>query len=109
MFSGADVYMTSVDELGTNGLYTLAAKIKSTVDESKQATAIIAVYDANGSLAHSTFVTKNIPALAEETIAAGMTIPAELAGGRVKVFLWNNVNSMQAYIKPITANIAAAE
>ena len=52
------------------GLYTFAAKVKSTVNEAKPATAIVAVYNASGNLVSASFVSKNIPALAEETIAA---------------------------------------
>ena len=81
----------------------------SSVNEAKTATAIVAVYDSFGRLSETVYVSKNIPALADETIAAGMTIPAELEGGKVKMFLWNNVNTMQPYTKAITATIAAAE
>lgn len=110
MFSGYGATMENVDAIvAADKLYTVSANVKSSVNEAKTATAIVAVYDSFGRLSETVYVSKNIPALAEETIAAGMTIPAELAGGKVKMFLWNNVNTMQPYTKAITATIAAAE
>ena len=108
MYSGYDVYVLDADEIGLNGLYTIAAKVKNTVSDAKAATVIVAAYNASGKLIETAYVSKDIAAGAEETLAAGMTIPAELAGGTVKVFLWNNMAGMQPYVKPITAAIAAS-
>ncbi len=109
IYSGFDSYMANETEISADGgLYTFAAQVQSTVETSKPATAIIAVYDANGKFVNASYVSKNIPALKEETIAAGMTVPASLAGGTVKLFLWNKVNMMQPYIKPLAEDIAAA-
>lgn len=109
LYKGSDVYVTDEASIAADGgLYTFAAKVKSTVNETKQATAIIAVYDVNGNLVKTTAVSKNITALKEETIAAGMTVPAELAGGKVKMFLWNNLTKMQPYIKSLAEDIAAS-
>ena len=107
IYSGYDTFVLDADEIG-NGLYTIAAKVKNSVSEAKSATAIVAAYNANGKLIETAYVSKSIAAGAEETLAAGMTIPAELAGGTVKVFLWNGIGSMQPYIKPITEAIASA-
>ncbi len=108
MYSGYDVYVEDEDVIGTGSLYTIAANVKNTVSDAKTATFIVAAYDVNGNLKETAYVSKDIAAGKTETMAAGMTIPAELAGGTVKVFLWNNVSTMQPYVKPITAAIAAS-
>lgn len=106
-FKGVGAYSMAVDTFAADSaIYTAEAQVENTVDESKDAYVVYAIYDANGRLKDTAVVSQKIDADKIEKMGAGITIPAECAGGTVRVLLWDSITFMQPYSKPIVFNIA---
>ena len=106
-FADVGVYAVSTDTLVADGyIYTMESEIANTVDEAKEANVVYAIYDANGRLKDTAVLSKNIAAGKVEKIGTGLSIPAECAGGTVRVMLWDSITYMQPYVKPLVFDIA---
>lgn len=103
LYKGVGAYAVPAATIAANDIYTIEATIKNTATSASQATVICAIYDASGRLVDTILVGKTVAD--EEKIGTGLTVPASATGGEVKVFLWKNMTSMQAYVKPLTVDI----
>ena len=106
-FADVGAYALETDELIADGyIYTVESAVENTVSEAKEANVVYAIYDANGRLKDTAVVSKSVAAGKIEKIGTGLAIPAEYAGGTVRIMLWDSITFMQPYVKPLVFNIA---
>ncbi|MFA7636858.1 MAG: Ig-like domain-containing protein [Monoglobales bacterium] len=90
-----------------NSVYGLMVTLKNNTIETKTATLITATYDGLGKLVDSAFVSESLEASEEQEIGSGIKAASSYAGGKVKLFLWENMTNLRPYQKDISLNIAA--
>nr|WP_244865101.1 5'-nucleotidase C-terminal domain-containing protein [Xylanibacillus composti] len=94
-----------VTALTPNGFVKAGVAITNRTSEDKQASLIAALYDANGSVRNISFVDKQIGAGDTVTLNAGFSLPENVEGHVVKVFVWDSFHSMQ----PLSEAVAFPE
>lgn len=93
------------DFVADAGLYTLETTVKNTTESAKDVTLVYGLYDSSDKLVDTVYVSKSVAAESSEVIGTGLTVPASLSGGKVRVFLWNSTTALQPYFEPMEFNI----
>jgi len=96
---GNAVVVTEID--ADDSVYTVLSEVKNNSGSAKNVTVLHAIYDANGNLVDSVLTSKSVAGQSTANIGTGISVGAGLAGGKIRTFLWNNMDMMQAYVRPV--------
>jgi len=88
-----DLLGQTVTELTPGSVLYSSVNITNNTSESKQATIIIGLYDGNGSLKSYSSAQKNIMSGVTEELTAGLSIPEDINGYYIKMFVWDSMDT----------------
>ena len=91
--------------LTAGGLLTAALTLENTTAADKDATIILAIYDADKRLVKCQYIHKVLAAGTTAKISNGIKLDGSLTGGSIKVFSWDSPSSIRPYQKNITETI----
>ena len=90
--------------LTANQLFTadVTATNVSADNQAKNVLVVVALYDNTNAMRNVSYISRNVSYGASETISAGFKLPSNVAGHKVKIFVWEGNDIRSTTLKPIS-------
>lgn len=104
-----EIYNFTIKDINGNNLYSLTpdttiiakVNVKNHTGSNRNAAVIVALYDQDDALKNIAFSEKEFLKNTEETFGAGFRTPENVEGYKLKAFLWDGIDTMNALCDPI--------
>lgn len=92
-----DINGNPVTELSAKEMLIAVVSTKNKVESDIPATMIVALYDKNNTMKDVAFISKTVKGKEKVDFSVGMTMPANISGYYIKVFIWDSITMQNPY------------